>query len=215
MSIPIRILVADDHPVVRDGLVAILSTQSDFVVVGEASNGREVVAQVEALHPDVVLLDLAMPELDGVEALRQLRAANPSVQAIVFTAFDTDERILDAVRAGARGYLLKGAPRDEIFRSIRIASQGGALLQPMIASRLLRQISVESTSRPSIERLTPREHEVLAMLTQGRANKEIATALVISERTVKFHVSAIMKKLGAGNRTEAVSVAVQQGLIER
>jgi DNA-binding NarL/FixJ family response regulator len=212
VSAPIRILVADDHPVVRDGLVAMLNTQSDFVVVGEAGTGSETVAQAIALHPDVVLLDLAMPELDGVEALRQMRQANPDVQAIVFTAFDTDERILDAVRAGARGYLLKGAPRDEIFRSIRIVSQGGALLQPMVASRLLHHISAAPLGG---ERLTSREHEVLRLLAEGRANKEIAVSLVISERTVKFHVSSIMKKLGASNRTEAVRFAAQQGLVER
>lgn len=213
MSEPIRILVADDHPVVREGLVAILGTQPDFAVVGEASTGHETVAKADALHPNVVLLDLAMPELDGVEALRQMRQANPDVQAIVFTAFDTDERILDAVRAGARGYLLKGAPRDEIFRSIRIVSQGGALLQPMVASRLLRQISAERPANNK-ERLTAREREVLRLLAQGKANKEIAATLVVSERTVKFHVSSIMKKLGAGNRTEAVSFAAQQGLVE-
>ncbi len=212
MSEPIRILVADDHPVVREGLVAILSTQPDFLVVGEAVTGRETVERALTLRPDVLLLDLAMPELDGVEALRRIRARNPAIHVIVFTAFDTDERILDAVRAGAQGYLLKGAPREEIFRSIRVVSAGGALLQPMVASRLLHHLSERDGDLPG-QRLTPREQQVLELLAQGKANKEIAAALVVSERTVKFHVSTVMKKLGAANRTEAVSIAAQRGLI--
>lgn len=213
MTDPIRILVADDHPVVRDGLVAILSTQPDFEVVGEAGTGPEAVERAVALQPDVMLLDLQMPEMDGVEVLRRLSQANPAVQVIVFTAFDTDERILGAVQAGARGYLLKGAPRKDLFDAVRVVRAGGSLLQPVVASKLLRQVSHQSQSH-QIEALTPRELEVLRLLAQGLQNKEIAVELVISERTVKFHVSSIMGKLGAGNRTEAVSLAAQQGLIE-
>jgi DNA-binding NarL/FixJ family response regulator len=207
----IRILVADDHPVVRDGLVAMLSTQPDFEVVGAADNGRAAVTQAQALRPDVVLLDLEMPELDGVEALRALRAACPEAQALVFTAFDTDERILAAVRAGARGYLLKGAPREELFNAVRVVSQGGSLLQPVVASRLMERMA--APPERALDALTEREREVLQLLAQGMANKEIAAALVISERTVKFHVSSILSKLDAGNRTEAVRVAVQRGLV--
>lgn len=210
----IRILVADDHPVVRDGLVAILSTQPDFEVVGEASTGLEVVEQVAALQPEVVLLDLEMPELDGVQTLQRLRTSNPAVRVIVFTAFDTDERILGAVQAGAQGYLLKGAPREELFQAVRVVQEGGSLLQPVVASKLLRQVSHQGQAAAEAESLTPRELEVLHLLAQGLQNKEIAAALVISERTVKFHVSSIMSKLGAGNRTEAVALAAQQGLIE-
>ncbi len=214
MADTIRILVADDHPVVRDGLVAILSTQPDFEIVGEAANGLEVVKQVTTLQPDVVLLDLEMPELDGVEALKQLQEKNAAVRVIVFTAFDTDERILGAVQAGAQGYLLKGVPRDELFKAIRVVHAGGSLLQPVVASKLLRQVSHSQESLTSnVETLTPREAEVLQLLAQGLQNKEIAARLVISERTVKFHVSSIMGKLGAGNRTEAVTIAAQQGLI--
>ncbi|MCG3210371.1 MAG: Transcriptional regulatory protein LiaR [Anaerolineae bacterium] len=209
MSTPIRILVADDHPVVRDGLVAILSTQPDFEVVGEAASGSEVLRQVAALAPDVLLLDLAMPEQDGVETLRQLQAAASPVRVIVFTAFDTDERILSAVQAGAQGYLLKGAPRSELFNAVRVVYGGGSLLQPVVASKLLRQVS-----QPQPEPLTPRELEVLHLLARGLQNKEIAATLDISERTAKFHVSSIMGKLGAGNRTETVAIAAQQGLIE-
>lgn len=209
----IRILVADDHPVVLDGLVAILSTQPDFEVIGTASNGLEVVSQTEALRPDVLLLDLEMPQMDGVQALETLRANGITVRVIVFTAFDTDERILGAVQAGAEGYLLKGAPREELFEAVRVVNAGGSLLQPIVMSKLMRHISQREDAR-SVETLSPREHEVLQLMARGLQNKEIAAELVISERTVKFHVSSILGKLGAGNRTEAVTMALQQGLIE-
>jgi DNA-binding NarL/FixJ family response regulator len=213
MADKITILLVDDHPVVRDGLVAILSTQSDFEVVGEAGNGAEAVAQVAELHPDVLLLDLEMPEMDGVAALRQLRQQNMSVRTIVFTAFDTDERIVDAVRAGAAGYLLKGSPREDVFRAVQVVFAGGSLLQPVVASKLIRSMS-QSKEEPELpEALTPREEDVLLLLAQGLQNKEIAAELVISERTVKFHVSSILSKLDAGNRTEAVAIAAQHGLV--
>lgn len=207
----IRIVVADDHPVVRDGLVAILSTQADFEVVGEAADGAEAVDQVNALLPDVMLLDLEMPEMDGVAVLKQLKQAGATTRVVVFTAFDTDDRILDAVQAGAQGYLLKGAPRDELFNAVRVVQAGGSLLQPIVASRLLRRVSEGRTAEA--DALTARELEVLRLLAQGQQNKEIAAKLVISERTVKFHVSSILGKLNAGNRTEAVRIAAQQGLI--
>lgn len=214
-STPIRILVADDHPIVRDGLVAVLSTQPDFEVVGEAADGRQVVEQALAFQPDVILLDLEMPEVDGVQALEQLRKLGKSVRAVVFTAFDTDERILSALRAGAKGYLLKGAPREELFNAVRVVHAGGSLLQPVVASRLLERFSEAVPLMVAPEQLTPRELEVLAWVAQGHPNKEIAERLAISQRTVKFHVSSIMGKLGAANRTEAVALAVQHGLIER
>lgn len=211
----IRILVADDHPIVRDGLVAILGTQADFEVIGTASNGLEVVDLVERLRPDVLLLDLEMPEMDGVQALQTLQAHGIDTKVIVFTAFDTDERILGAVQAGAQGYLLKGAPREELFDAIRVVHEGGSLLQPIVMSKLLRHISQRDEDRSQVEPLSPREHEVLVLMARGLQNKEIAAELVISERTVKFHVSSILSKLGAGNRTEAVTMALQQGLIEQ
>jgi DNA-binding NarL/FixJ family response regulator len=207
----IRLLVADDHPVLREGLAAVLATQPDFEVVGEAANGREVVRQVRRLQPDVVLLDLEMPEMDGVQALEELKAYGLEVRTLVLTAFDTDERILGAVKAGAQGYILKGASREEIFDAIRVVHSGGSLLQPVVASKLLRHVS-DGSRDPEIP--TPRELEVLQLLAQGLQNREIAAHLVISERTVKFHVSSLMHKLGAGNRTEAVSIAAQRGLVD-
>ena len=201
----IRILLADDHPVVRDGLAAMLATQPDFEVVGEAGNGAEALTEAARLRPDVVLMDLEMPTLDGIEAIRRLRVADPGIQVVVLTAFDTDERIVGAIQAGAQGYLLKGAPRAEIFAAIRTVSTGGALIPPVIASKLLRQVREDA--------LTAREKEVLELVAAGLANGEIAGRLFISERTVKFHVSAILSKLGAKNRTQAVRVARERGLV--
>lgn len=213
MSERIRILVADDHPIVRDGLIAILSTQADFVVVGEASTGAETIERTVALSPDVLLLDLAMSQGDGVEALNGLRERQRTVRTIIFTAYDTDERILSAVRAGAQGYLLKGTPREEIFQAIRTVHAGGSLLTPVVASRLLRHIERGTEIDAEFVALTPREDDVLRLLARGLQNKEIAGQLHISERTVKFHMAALLRKLGAGNRTEAVTMAVQRGLL--
>ncbi|HET9112183.1 MAG TPA: response regulator transcription factor [Ktedonobacterales bacterium] len=211
MSAAIRILVADDHPIVRDGLVAVLNTQPDFTVIGEAGTGAEVVRRVAELAPDVLLLDLEMPEGDGVEALQFIQAQGATTRAIVFTAFDTDERILAAIRAGAQGYLLKGIPREDIFRAIRTVSAGGSLLSPVIASRLLRHVSGPAAT--PAQPLTPRERETLQLLGRGLQNKEIAARLGIRERTAKFHIAALMRKLGAGNRTEVVTLATQRGLL--
>jgi NarL family two-component system response regulator LiaR len=227
----IRILLADDHPIVREGLRAVLETQPDFEVVGtpqQAANGDEALRLALELAPDILLLDLEMPVMDGVETIRRLqqqfrqstlKGRQQCPRIIVFTAFDNDERIIAALEAGANGYLLKGAPREEIFNAIRVTMQGGSLLQPVIASKLLRHMGQQQRGRSSTEQpvmyeaLTEREIEVLALLAQGMPNKEIAAHLTISERTAKFHVSSIMGKLGATNRTEAVSLAAQKGLI--
>jgi DNA-binding NarL/FixJ family response regulator len=209
-DVKIRILVADDHPMLREGLVAVLSTQPDFDVIGEASDGSEVVWLAERLHPDVILLDLEMPNADGVAALERLRNADARTRTIVFTAYDTDERILGALRAGARGYLLKGASRKEIFDAVRTVHSGGSLLQPAVTSRLLKHVE-RGNERP--EDLTSRELEVLDLLAHGHKNSEIAEELFISERTVKFHVSSILAKLGVGNRTEAARIAARRGLL--
>ena len=209
----IRILVADDHPMLREGLVAVLSSQPDFEVVGEAADGSETVRLAERQKPDVILLDLEMPNLDGVGALEKLRNIGSETRTIVFTAYDTDERILGALRAGARGYLLKGASRTEIFDAIRTVYSGGSLLGPAVMTRLLEHIE-QGDEQERSNNLTPRELEVLALLARGRKNSEIANALFVSERTVKFHVSSILGKLDAENRTEAARIAVRRRLVE-
>lgn len=227
----IRIILADDHPIVREGLRAVLETQPDFEVLGtpeQAANGEEALRLALELQPDILLLDLEMPGMDGVETIRRLhqhfrlhqnREQRVCPRIIVFTAFDNDERIIAALQAGANGYLLKGAPREDIFNAVRVTMQGGSLLQPVVASKLLRHMGQQGMPHPGsshyahYEALTEREVEVLALLAQGMPNKEIAAHLMISERTAKFHVSSIMGKLGATNRTEAVSLAAQKGLI--
>ena len=210
----IRILIADDHPVVQDGLVAVLNTQPDFEIVGLAATGIEVLQKVEDHHPEIVLLDLEMPDMDGLQVLERLRSEHPQVRSIVFTAFDTDERIVGAVKAGAKGYLLKGVPSQDLFEAIRTVSAGGSLLQPVVASKLIDHVSGANVDQDErLASLTDREMDVMELLAQGNTNKEIAVELVISERTVKFHVSSIFNKLGAGNRTEAVTIAARQGLV--
>jgi DNA-binding NarL/FixJ family response regulator len=205
------ILLVDDHPIVREGLAAILATQSDFAIVGEAASGPEAIERARALAPDVMLLDLELPGLDGVGVLRALQSEGSAIAVIVFTVFDTDERIVGAVHAGARGYILKGAPREEIFTAIRVVAAGGSLLEPLVATKLMHRLSGGAAE---LDAPTPREVEVLGLLALGMLNKEIADELGISERTVKFHVSALLSKLGAGNRTEAVRIAVQRGLVQ-
>ena len=217
---PIRIAVADDHPVVREGLVAMLETQPDFEVVGEAGSGPEAIELVAARGPDVLLVDLEMPGLDGVGVLRRLRETEARTRAIVFTVFDTDERILSAVEAGAAGYLLKGAPRADIFAAVRVVAAGGSLLAPVAASTVLGRVrgaesagSGRGSARSPASALTRRERAVLEHLARGLGNKQIAAALGISERTVKFHMSSLFTKLGVSNRTEAVARAAQAGLV--
>ena len=204
----IRILVADDHPMLREGLVAVLDTNPDFEVVGEAKDGEETVRLARQLEPDVILLDLEMPVMDGVEVLEKLHEIGSSSRGVVFTAYDTDERILGALRAGARGYLLKGSSRQEIFAAIQTVHAGGSLLQPVVTNQLLNHMQ-----NPASESLTTREREVLNLLSEGLTNREISENLFVTERTVKFHVSSILAKLGAANRTEAVAIAAQNGLV--
>ncbi len=203
----IRILVGDDHPIVREGLIKILNTQKEFQVVDEASTGAEVLKKVLEHNPDILILDLEMPGMKGIEVIKQLKVMGSNVRVIVFTAFDTDERIVATVKAGVHGYLLKGSPPEEIFQAVRIVHKGGSSLEPFVASKLLRQVS------QGVNQLTARELEVLRLLSKGMSNKEIAKELFITERTVKFHTSSIFTKLDAGSRTEAVTIAARKGLI--
>lgn len=204
----IRILLVDDHPVVRAGLSGLLSSQPDFEVVGEASNGVEALGLLDRLRPDVVLMDLRMPQMDGVSAIRQIRAKSSKVQVLVLTTFDTDSEIVRAVEAGATGYLLKDVPREELFRAVRLCARGEAVLSPPIAARLLGRMR-----GPAEENLSMRELEVLSLVAKGFSNKEIARQLKISEATVKTHLLHAFGKLGVDDRTAAVTVALERGIL--
>ena len=205
---PIRIVIADDHPIVRSGLTGLLASQPDFEVVGEAANGREGVAVAQRRKPDVVLTDLRMPELDGVGAIREMCALVPAPKILVLTTYDTDADILRAVEAGATGYLLKETPREELFGAIRATASGKSVLSPSVASRLV------GRARESGERaLSAREIEVLMLVARGTSNKLIARDLEISETTVKTHLLHIFSKLGVDDRTAAVTTAVERGII--
>jgi DNA-binding NarL/FixJ family response regulator len=204
----IRIVIADDHPVFRAGLQGLLSGQADFEVVGEAANGREAVTVVRHAAPDVLLVDLQMPELDGVGAIQQIRSVAPATRILVLTTYDSDGDILRAVEAGATGYLLKDTPREELFRAIRATARGDSVLSPSVASKLV------SRSRGPVERsLSAREIEVLTLVARGVSNKIIAKDLRISEATVKTHLLHIFAKLGVDDRTAAVTAAMEKGVL--
>ena len=211
----IKILIVDDHTVVRDGLSSMLSRQDDFTVVGEAGNGVEAMERARDLKPDVILMDLRMPEMDGVEAMRQISEQDESVRFIVLTTFDTDEYIFDAIDAGAKGYLLKDASRDDLFHAVRAVHQGESLIEPGVAAKVLNRLTELSRHGPRGpgEILSEREIEVLQLMAKGAANKEIAGSLTISESTVKTHVANIFQKLDVNHRTEAVTQALQKGII--
>ncbi|HEX9986844.1 MAG TPA: response regulator transcription factor [Thermoanaerobaculia bacterium] len=194
-----RLLIVDDHPIVREGLVAALERREGFVIAGAFGSAEEALDAASRLQPDVVLLDLELPGMSGVDAVARF-----AVPVVVLTAYASDEQIDRALQNGARGYLLKGAAVDDIERAIRSVARGELWLDPRIASRV-----VAISNAP---RLSPREREVLALVTRGQANKEIAAALGITERTVKFHVTAILNKLGAENRAQAVALAKERGL---
>lgn len=204
----IRLVVVDDHPVVREGLVASLEDDPEFQVVGEAGSAKEAMSLVAARKPDIVLLDLELPEVTGLEAIPDLIAAHADSKVLILTAYDTDERVLGALRAGAKGYLLKGASLEEIARAIRAVHAGESYLEPRIASKVLTQLGPKKPTA-----LSEREREVLRKIADGHSNKQIAQALGITERTVKFHVTSIRNKLGADTRAQAVALAAQRGLL--
>lgn len=212
----IRVLIVDDHAVVREGLRTFLELQDGIEVAGEAADGSEALELAAKLQPDVILMDLVMPRLDGVSAMREVRERAPRSRVIVLTSFLDDERLLPAVEAGADGYLLKDVEPAELARAIRGAQAGEAMIAPTVAGRLLRTLSEPRSPQPQpadAERLTRREHEVLELIAAGRSNKRIAFELGISEKTVKTHVGHVLAKLGVADRTQAALLAVRSGLI--
>ena len=211
MTESIRILIADDHLIVREGLQTILDTAPDLELVGEARDGIEAVKLAGELLPDVVLMDLRMPRMDGIEAIRQIKAKYPQLEIVILTTYDEDDYIIKGLQAGARGYLLKDSGRQVLFDAIRAAARGESLLPSSVIDKVVAHLSVRKSDQPSP--LSGREMEVLRLITYGAANKEIAYQLSISERTVKAHVTSILNKMGVNSRTEAAAVALRQGLL--
>ena len=204
----IRLVIVDDHPVVRDGLRGMLESQPDFEVVGEASDGEAAIRITKKLKPEIVLMDLRMPEMDGVTALREIKASNPQIQVLVLTTYDSDADILPAIEAGASGYLLKDSSREELYTAIRATARGETVLAPAVAARLVGRMRA-----PAEEQLSSRELEVLQLVAEGDSNSEIASRLHISQATVKSHLIHIFGKLGVSDRTAAVTVALRRGIL--
>jgi two-component system, NarL family, response regulator LiaR len=210
----IRVLLVDDHAVVREGLRAFLELQDGIEVAGEAGDGEEAVAEAARLRPDVILMDLVMPRLDGVGAMRRLRESVPSARVVVLTSFLEDERLLPAIQAGAAGYLLKNTEPAELARALRAAHAGEAIIDPTAAARLVSALADgPRTARDERDQLTRREREVLELIVRGRSNKRIAFELGIAEKTVKAHVGHLLAKLGVTDRTQAALLAVREGLV--
>ncbi len=209
----IRVLVVDDHTIVRKGICALLGTRADMQVVGEASDGRQAIAQADALHPDVILMDLVMPGLDGIEAIQQIVAQHPEVRILVLTSFATDDKVFPAIKAGALGYLLKDSGPEDLVQAIRQVSRGESSLHPAIARRVLQELTHPSDRPPTLDPLTEREVEVLRLIAQGLENRDIAERLVISGTTVRTHVSNILSKLHLASRTQAALYALREGLV--
>lgn len=210
----IKILIADDHLIIRQGLRFILETENDFELIGEASDGNEAVSLCKKLKPDVVLMDLRMPNMDGLTAIEKLRDEQPNIAVVILTTFNEDELMLRGLQAGARGYLLKDTDRNTLFDTIRAAARGETLLKPEIMARVLSQNAITKTEAHGPINLTERELEVLNAVARGERSKEIAVQLGISERTVKAHLASIYNKLGVDSRAAAIAVAAQSGLLK-
>ncbi len=213
MTEVIRILIADDHPIVREGLATVLNQEEDLKVVGLAENGLEAVAQARKLRPDIILMDLQMPEMDGVEAIHGIKEEAEDIGIIILTTYDADDYIFRGIEAGARGYLLKDSPPEDVIKAIRSVHKGESLIQPRVASRLLDRFSELARAPDTGDVLSPREVEVLQLMAKSTVNKEIATELLIGESTVKTHIVHIFNKLGVRGRTEAVAEAARRGII--
>jgi NarL family two-component system response regulator LiaR len=210
----IRVLIADDHAVVREGLRGFLALQDDVEVVAEAADGEEAVAAAQQLTPDVALVDLVMPRLDGIEAIRRMREVAPETRVIVLTSFADEDRMLPAVRAGAVGYLLKDVAPQDLVAAVRTVNDGETLLHPAVVRELVREVAGGRREPPIDNPLTAREREVLGLIARGRANKAIAFELGVAEKTVKTHVSNILGKLNVTDRTQAALYAVREGLVD-
>ena len=212
MTARIRVLIADDHAILRKGIRALLGTEPDMEVVGEAGDGQEAVAQARALRPDVILMDLVMPNMDGIEATRRITAEQPGVRILVLTSFAADDKVFPAIKAGALGYLLKDSGPAELVQAIHQVHQGQPSLEPTIALKVLYELSHPPQQPPTPDPLTERELEVLRLIAQGKSNQEIAEHLIITEHTVRTHVSNILSKLHLASRTQAALYALKEGL---
>ena len=210
----IKILIADDHLIIRQGLRLILETETDFEFIGEASDGNEALSLCKKLKPDVVLMDLRMPNMDGLTAIEKLRIEQPEIAVVILTTFNEDDLMLRGLQAGAHGYLLKDTDRNTLFNTIRAAARGETLLKPEIMARVLSQKNITKTESHEPINLTERELEVLKAVARGERSKEIAAHLSISERTVKAHLASIYSKLGVDSRAAAIAVAAQRGLLQ-
>ncbi len=209
---PIRVLITDDHSIVRKGIRALLATEPDIEVVGEAGDGAEVATQAQALRPDVILMDLVMPKVDGIEATRRILAQQPGMRILVLTSFAADDKVFPAIKAGALGYLLKDSGPDELVQAIHQVHRGEPSLEPSIARKVLLELSQPPKTPLTAEPLTEREVDVLRLVAQGRSNRDIADELVITEMTVRTHVSNILSKLHLASRTQAALYALKSGL---
>jgi NarL family two-component system response regulator LiaR len=209
---PIRVFLADDHAIVRKGIAAVLEIVPDIEVVGEAENGRDAVCQVEQLRPDVILMDLVMPEMDGIEAISRIKDSQPKARILVLTTFAGEDKIFPAIKTGALGYHLKDSHPEELVQAIRQVYQGESSLHPVIARKVLEELSHPSESPPTPDPLTQREVEVLRLVAQGLENREIAERLVITEATVRTHLSNITSKLHVASRTQAALYALREGI---